>query len=69
MHLLVGSPACAVHAVTAGRTVLNPFIGSMLPAGVLLHVAAAYQVFSMNVYTAIEEQLTDVSGCWGISCW
>ncbi len=32
----------------------------------LLHVAAAYQVFSMNVYTAIEEQLTDVSGYWGI---
>ncbi|GAB4816155.1 hypothetical protein N2152v2_003201 [Parachlorella kessleri] len=27
--------------------------------GVLLHVAAAYQVFSMTVYTAIEEQLTD----------
>jgi hypothetical protein len=28
---------------------------------VLLHVAAAYQVFSMNVYQVIEEKVTDVS--------
>lgn len=29
--------------------------------GVLLHVAAAYQVFSMNVYQVIEEKLAEVS--------